>query len=76
MSPDELAGKLRWNSSPETVKANKKLIDEAMAEAKAVVDGIQALRSAAQALCKHPNKQTYYDPRDSGWDCPDCGACR
>ena len=61
-------------------EARKMLRDEAKRRSvrylKSQTKIVQALQRANQELCVHPDKQSYSDPRDSGWDCPTCGACR
>jgi hypothetical protein len=76
-TPTEVAALLRWEpGSAEAIKANKAVLDEAVADARRHLDAIQALQTAARKLCPHKNTQAYYDPREYGWDCLDCGEVR
>jgi hypothetical protein len=71
-----LQAQLSLSTSLDDVRANRTLIDAELEYQKSQVKIVEALRRANQELCTHPNKQSYSDPRDSGWDCPDCGASR
>lgn len=71
-----LQSTLSFDSDELTVKANKRNIDEIFEMYKMAVKAVESLRKANQSLCEHKNKTHYSDPRDSGWDCPTCGASR
>jgi len=69
-----LQSRLRFSEDLKSIKANRdqiKRVRDALAGQLKIVD---SLNRANQEMCEHPNKVAYSDPRDSGWDCPDCGA--
>lgn len=71
-----LQAQLNLSTSHDDIVANRTLIDAELTYAKAQVKIVEALARANQELCTHPNRKSYSDPRDSGWDCPTCGASR
>lgn len=74
MKAAELQTKLVFSSDLEAVRSNRKLILAAREAANAELAIVNAFAKANQGLCKHPHKTSYSDPRDWGWNCPDCGA--
>lgn len=72
----KLQAQLSLSTSRDDIVTNRALIDTELDYLKSQIKIVEALRSANQALCAHPDKKAYSDPRDSGWDCPTCGACR
>ena len=71
-----LAGALKFTSAEADIRKNRLILDEARRRVNEASSMVNAFRSAAQAMCAHIKRTSYSDPRDSGWDCPDCGASR
>jgi len=72
----ELSAKIRWEpGNAEAIKANREHIEAAVAEAKAQLDAVRAIASAARKLCKHPSRySSNWCGRDpGGGGCDDCG---
>ena len=70
----ELQKQLRFSADIEDIRTNRQRIKNVRDAVQAQLKVIDALAAANRALCTHPNKKTYYDPRDGGgWDCSDCG---
>ncbi len=71
-----LQAQLNLSTSHDDVVANRTYIETELEYAKTQVKIVEALHRANQELCKHALKECYSDLRDSGWDCPTCGASR
>ena len=71
-----LAGALKFTSSAADIRNNRLILDAVRRQLNEANNMVNGFRQAAQAMCAHAKKVSYSDPRDSGWDCPDCGASR
>lgn len=67
---------LDFGAEMSKIRANKSIIAIASNEAISATTLVMAMAAANQKFCKHTNKQSYSDPRDYGWDCPDCGGSK
>ncbi len=70
--------KLKFDGTIESIQENRKLIETALAEAKAQIEVLRALSTANQSLCKHKGR-TGYTERDGSYDyhaCFYCGSSR
>ena len=71
-----LAGSLKFTSSKADIHNDRLILDDARKRLNEALSMVNALRQAVHAICPHVMKISYSDPRDSGWDCPDCGASK
>lgn len=72
-----LVQRLQWGSADlKVIRENRAKIDAARAVHLVMVDAIDGLAKANQEMCEHENRTNYADPREPGWNCPDCGAMR
>lgn len=69
---------LDLRADPDTIRANRALIVEAMNATLAAQQALRGLQAANQALCTHPNRREVYDPGYAGagfshYACEQCG---
>lgn len=64
---------------PSAVHRNRDAIREARGAYQGAIKALEGLQKANEAMCKHPNKASRYDPGYAGGgyshsECPDCGG--
>lgn len=74
-----LIPELEFSSSPETIKQNRKLIEESIAVCKATLKSLGGLHAANISMCTHPCTVAHHDPGYAGGgyshsECLDCGG--
>lgn len=72
----DLQASLRLSANLVDIVHNQKVLQSIHDELRAAEKLVMAFKRANESLCQHKNVTSYSDPRDSGWNCHDCGASR